>query len=77
MANLDTANFVRVTDKRAGTGFTSTPFATKANYTDIADMRARLTAISGTIYTAARLDQMTQNDMVYAIRLNDDAAGIN
>lgn len=33
--------------------------------------RARLTAINGTIYTAARLNQMTFNDMLYAIRVND------
>lgn len=42
----------------------------------IASMRARLTAINGSIYTAARLNQMTYNDMVYAIRQNDFATSI-
>lgn len=40
--------------------------------TDIQSMRDRLTAINGTYYTAARLNNMTYNDMVYAIRLADD-----
>lgn len=34
-------------------------------------MRDRLTAISATTYSAAELDKMTYNDMVYAIRVND------
>lgn len=37
----------------------------------IASMRARLAAINGTYYTAAVLNQMTYNDLLYAIRLND------
>lgn len=37
----------------------------------IDEMRARLAAIDGTEYTAARLNSMTYNDMVFAIRLND------
>lgn len=37
----------------------------------IAGMRARLTAISATTYSAAELDKMTYNDLVYAIRVND------
>lgn len=37
----------------------------------IAAMRARLTAINSTEYTAARLNTMLANDMAYAIRLND------
>jgi len=50
--------------------------ATPLNYDSIANLRARLTAISGTTFTAARMDAMTVNDMYYAIRLNDDAAGV-
>ena len=37
----------------------------------ISAMRARLAAINGTYYTAAVLNMMTVNDMVYAIRVND------
>jgi hypothetical protein len=40
------------------------------------DLDARLTAINGTYFTAKRLDGMTQNDKVYAIRLADDPTSI-
>lgn len=42
----------------------------------IGDMRARLTAISATTYSAAELDKMTLNDMIYAIRVNDAPGSI-
>jgi hypothetical protein len=45
------------------------------NLDTIAAMRTRLTAISG-LYTALRLDAMTYNDMVYAIRLADNPTTI-
>lgn len=69
-----------VTDKRkstsagaiSGTTFLTTPL----NYVDITKLRARLIAINGTIYTTARLNTMTLNDMIYALRTLDDAAGI-
>lgn len=41
------------------------------NFASIDAMRRRLTAISATTYSAAELDKMTYNDMVYAIRVND------
>jgi hypothetical protein len=41
------------------------------NDDSIATLRARLTAISASTFTAARLNTMTQNDMVYALRLAD------
>ncbi len=50
--------------------------ATPANYASINAMRTRLAAISGTTYTAAVLDQMSVNDMVYALRMNDDPGTI-
>lgn len=46
--------------------------ATPANYDNIAALDARLTAISATTYTQARLDTMSLNDKVYAVRLADD-----
>jgi hypothetical protein len=42
---------------------------TSANYADIGTLRARLIAIG---YTAASLDKMNENDMIYAVRLADD-----
>lgn len=76
MANeqIQIGNVIGVTDKSAttpdGTGFTDPDMAT------IDAMRARLTAISGTSYSAARLNQMTYNDMVYALRVHDSPTTI-
>lgn len=50
--------------------------ASTSNYSSISALKARLTAISATSYSAARLATMTVNDMVYAVRLNDDAGTI-
>src|SRR5688572_29066469 len=47
--------------------------ATPANYSSVDAMRARLTAIDAAYYTTARLDAMTTNDMMYAIKVNDDS----
>lgn len=71
MANKDTKNRLGVTDKRVPASV-----GTDANFKDIAAMRTRLTAINATSYSTARLDIMSTNDMVYALRLNDEAAGI-
>lgn len=78
MANLQVRNIIGVVDKRMNQGNATGPMSgtTISNLKDITTMRARLTAINAGYYTAARLDQMTVNDMVYAIRLNDEAAGV-
>lgn len=77
MANTQIGNPLNVVDKRAtASANTTSPIATEANYVDVAAMRTRLNAISAGTYTAARMDTMTANDMVYAIRVSDDAAGI-
>lgn len=39
--------------------------------TNLSTMRTRLAAIDGAFYTAAKLNTMTINDMIYAIRVND------
>lgn len=57
-------------------GSSAALLATPANYGSITALKARLTAISGTTYTAARLASMTVNDMLYAVRLNDDPGTI-
>ncbi len=77
MANFDIGNRQKVVDKRAGRGTTTSPLTTTdTNARDITAMRARLTAISATTYTAARLNIMTENDMMYALRMSDDLAGV-
>ncbi|HEY6022294.1 MAG TPA: hypothetical protein VIY48_21285 [Candidatus Paceibacterota bacterium] len=77
MANADLGvnTYMDVVDKRKVQGASTQPIATPANYASISAMRTRLLAIGG-VYTAAYLDVMTKNDMIYALRLSDDSAGI-
>lgn len=56
----------------AGTSVIGTP----ANYVNKTALRTRLAAANGTYFTTARLNQMNENDMTYALRQIDDAAGI-
>lgn len=69
MSNLDRGNPFGVqkvaTDNEDGS-FTDPDLAT------IATMRTRLAAVDAGYYTAARLNGMTHNDMVYALRLADN-----
>lgn len=46
------------------------------DYVSVSALRTRLAAIDGTYYTAARLNTLTYNDMVYAVRLNDNPTTI-
>lgn len=45
-------------------------------YADNATLDAALFALNPTTYTAARLRQMTQNDKIYALRVDTDRDGI-
>lgn len=80
MANAQLGVVRSVVDKRqvqvGPTPLLTQPIATPANYASVSTLRTRLAAISATAYSAANLDAMTVNDMIYALRLNDDAAGI-
>ncbi len=63
-----------VDKRRGGAGQTNTsPLGTPANYITESALDTRLTTIG---YTAKQLAMMTTNDKQYALRLNDDAAGI-
>jgi hypothetical protein len=63
-------------DKRRGRGQAASVLATAGNYASDGAMETRLAAANGTYFTAARLNQMTANDKIYALRTIDDAAGI-
>jgi hypothetical protein len=78
MANAMNFNWHGPVDKRdvQGSAAKTMSGTTWTNIGDIAAARARLTAISGTTYPAAVLDKMTFNDMIYAIRVNDEAGSI-
>lgn len=47
-----------------------------SNYVSVTAMRTRLAAVNGAYYTAARLDSLTVNDMIFALRNIDDATSI-
>lgn len=63
-------------DKRRGRGQSASALGTPGNYVSDAALEARLTAVNGAYFTTARLNQMTHNDKVFAVRAADDAAGI-
>lgn len=66
-------------DKRIGKGIShadTDPIAERANYSSIKSLKTRLQALNGTYYTNARINTMTKNDMVYALRSLGDATGI-
>lgn len=64
-------------DKRRGRSYEGVALAEANNFDTVSELKARLTALSATSYTAARLSNMTVNDMVYALRVaSSDAAGI-
>lgn len=78
MAEFQTAQLrPEFIDKRRGWDKGTPILAENANYGSIASMRTRLTALAAGTYTTSRLNAMTTNDMVYALRLlSADAAGV-
>ena len=84
MAAVDIENVVGYVDKRRTKddvgGTAGKTWAATSAYADVpaslTTLRARLTTINSSYYTAARMDTMTRNDLVYAARLSDDAAGV-
>jgi hypothetical protein len=80
MANFDVDPNNGIPDKRVIGRTTSTTngstLATPANYGGVSVLRTRLAAANGAYYTAAKLNQMSEPDMVYALRTIDDAASL-
>lgn len=79
MADLDIHDPFGIVDKRKGRGNTTSThhLAEAGNLTTVAGMKARLTALDATTFTAARMATMTENDLMYAIRVRSaDSAGI-
>jgi hypothetical protein len=68
---------VKFVDKRRGRSHDGVAIAEATNMSTIALAKARLTALKPSAYTAARLNNMTSNDLIYALRIEGaDAAGI-
>lgn len=79
MAQLDINDPLGIQDVRRGRGTSGSThtLAEIANATTVGGLRARLTALDASAFTSARLDAMTENDMIYALRVRSaDAAGI-
>ena len=71
MANSNSGNPYKLLDIRKPVGDkVGTVLAEVNNLSSVSLLRTRLKALSGTTYTDARLDAMTRNDMVYALRLS-------
>ena len=66
-----------VVDKRNVYNSGASPISTNGynNARDNNTLDARLTAINGTYYTAARLQEMTRNDKIFHLRAADDPLG--
>lgn len=60
----------------SGMGGTSSGLNTPANYMSVAALRGALAAANGTYYTSARLDALTVNDMIFALRNIQDPTTI-
>lgn len=56
---------------------TTSVYATPANYGSIAAIRTRLTAINGAYFTSAKMDTMSANDLIFALRSLDDPLTMN
>lgn len=60
---------ISLMDTRAGRGGTHPLSAVFANLQDVGTMRTYLSSYNSTTYSADRLAKMTNNDMIYAIRM--------
>lgn len=78
MAQNEVGNPLGLVDKRKAVrnGSTTAPVTAAANFVDVAGLRTRLFAVNPTSYSQVRLEKMTKNDMVYALRVADEAASI-
>lgn len=72
----DTNKDWKVTDARVTQTSVASPDNVTGDYGSVSVMRARLTTLNAGLYTTAKLNNMTANDMRYAIRLADDPTGI-
>ena len=78
MADRQVGNHAGVTVRsiRQSGGASASDGFDDADMLDLAAMRTRLAAINGAVYTAARLNTMSVNDMIYALRVADNPTTI-
>lgn len=71
--NLEFVNSLKAVPGIGTGGNITTP----VNYSSVGALRTALAAANGTYYTSTKLDQMTVNDMVYALRSIQDKTTIS
>lgn len=76
MADVERENVLGFVDRRRLATDANVRATTPANYLDVGGLRARLAALQPATFTAKKLNEMTKNDMVFALRHLDDAASI-
>lgn len=76
MVGYPNYDFVNSRKAVAGMGGTSSDLATVGNYASVFALRSRLAAANAAYYTTARLDSLTVNDMIFAVRNMDDPTSI-
>ncbi|GHF92076.1 hypothetical protein [Streptomyces griseosporeus] len=72
--NVGFVNSLKAVADQGGSG---SNLSNASNYVSITALRSRLQAINAAYYTNTLLDQMTVNDMVYAVRLADDKTTVS
>lgn len=75
-AQTDTPKIDGIAAANRGAGAAGSNFATPLNYTSVTALRTALAAANGAYYTSARLDSLTVNDMVWALRSIQDPGTI-
>jgi hypothetical protein len=70
-------NFTNSLKAVDGMGGTGSGLTTPVNYSSVSAMRTRLAAANAGYYTTAKLNEMTVNDMIFALRSIDDKTTIS
>lgn len=76
MADTEKENVIGFVDKRRTQSTINTAISNPTLYSSVDGLRFRLNQALPALYTSTLLNTMTKNDMVYALRTLDDAAGI-
>lgn len=77
MIGVPRISFVNALKTGNGSFSQTSNLANASNYVSVGAMRTRLAAANGGYYTATKMDQMTVNDMIWALRSIDDRTTIS
>jgi hypothetical protein len=63
-------------DKRAVQGSASSPLTNPSDFRDHTTIKAKLVTLAAGTFTQTYMNQLTPNDLVYALRVLEEAGGI-